>query len=120
MEKSAHDASYDGVIRTVDEFIKTGLSDEVEVFIREAERPKKIYTTQGREYRDAIAAIEYGREVGRRKAVLDFQTKFETVRNVLKEKEPQLIERLDDWTKLYHDEAEYLSMLNKEGSEYDD
>ncbi|MGN1326845.1 MAG: hypothetical protein ACI4VQ_02010, partial [Clostridia bacterium] len=119
VEKPAHDGSYEGVTRTVSEFIKQGITDDVHVFVRETEKPKRIYTTEGRQHRDALAAIEYGRESGRKKAVTEFPTKYEIVKEVLKEKKPDLIERLEDWLSLYNDEVEHFSKLER-GSDYSD
>lgn len=111
VEKSAHDGSYEGVKRTVSAFIQEKMVDSIEVFVRDAEKPKSIYTTQGREYKDALAAIDYGREIGRKQAVKDFQAKYDTVKSILQGKEPNIVEKLSDWVDLYESEWIYFDDL---------
>lgn len=119
VEKSAHDGSYDGVMKTVEAFKNEGLTDNINVYVRSDESPKKIYSTKERQHRDALTAIEYGREIGRKKAVENFETKYETVKTILKDIKPELLERLEEWEKLYNDEKEYFNVLSK-GCEYND
>ena len=119
VEKSIHDAAYEGVIKTVDTFVKTGITDEIDVYVRETEKPKCIYTKQGQQHRDAISAIEYGREIGRKKAIHDFLTKYDMVKNIIKEKQPELIDKLEVWVKIYNEETQYFLEINK-GSDYGD
>lgn len=119
VEKSAHDGSYEGVKRTVGAFIEEKIVDGIEVFVRDAEKPKSIYTTEGREYKDALAAIDYGREIGRKKAVKDFQRKYDTVISILQGKEPNIEEKLADWVELYESEWIYFDDLIQ-GISYDD
>lgn len=120
VEKEAHDGSYDGVIRTVKAFLDEDLSKDVTVFVRgEEEGPKKIYSTQERQFKDAVTAIEYGREIGRKKAVLDFPTKNRTVKGILEDKKPELLPRLTDWENLYNEEVQYFG-LNREEPKVDD
>lgn len=119
VEKSAHDGSYEGVIRTVGEFVKQQLTHDVHVFVRETETPKRIYTTQGRQHRNALEAIEYGREAGRKKAITEFPTKYEIVKNILAGQKPEFVEKLEDWQNLYNDEVEHFSKIER-GSDYSD
>lgn len=120
VEKEAHDGSYEGVIRTVKAFIDEQLTDDISVFTRGGEEgPKKIYSTKQRQFQDASTAIEYGREVGRKKAVLDFQIKYRTVRGILEDKKPELLPRLTDWENLYKEESKYFG-LNREEPKVDD
>lgn len=119
VEKSAHDGSYDGVMKTVEAFKNEELADNINVYVRSNENPKKIYSSKERQHRDALVAIEYGRETGRRRAIEDFETKYETVKTILKDRKPELLERLDEWVKLYNDEKEYFNLLSK-GCEYND
>ena len=115
VEKEAHDGSYEGVTKTVKAFIEQGLSKDISVFIRGGEDgPKKIYSTKERQFQDAITAIEYGREVGRKKAVEDFPTKYRMVEGILKDKKPELLPRLNDWMLLYKEEAKYFGLEGKE------
>lgn len=119
VEKSAHDGSYEGVLKTVEAFKKENLADSINVYVRSEESPKKIYSTTERQHQDAITAIKYGRDSGRRKAVEDFDIKYKTVETILSAREPELLGRLEDWVKLYEEEKSYLISLSK-GSEYND
>ena len=119
VEKSAHDGSYEGVTRTVEEFIKQKMVDSISVFVRSNELPKKIYSTQERQHSDAVMAIKYGRELGRKKAVEDFSTKYNTVKVILQSKKPELVDRLESWNNLYNEELEYFNTING-GKEYND
>jgi len=111
VEKAAHDESYEGVIRTVSAFRERGLADNISVFIRSSESPKKIYSTDEKQFRDAILAIQYGREIGRRNAVENFRDKYNFVKQILEQRQPELIERLDSWEDLYRQEAENFNLL---------
>lgn len=119
VEKSAHDGSYEGVTRTVGAFIEQGMTNDVHVFVRGTDTPKEIYTTEGRQYRDALDAIQQGREMGRAKAISDFLTKYTVVKVLLQKHEPEAIQKLGDWVKLYEEEVEHHTQLNR-GSEVDD
>ena len=115
VEKEAHDGSYDGVIRTVRAFKEEGLSKDIKVYTRGGEDgPKKIYSTQERQCEDAVTAIEYGREVGRKKAIFDFPIKFRTVKGILEYKKTELLPRLEDWQKLHDEEAKYFGLSREE------
>lgn len=113
VEKEAHDGSYEGVVRTVQAFIDQGLTQDVRVYVRGEDTPQKIYSTQERQFSSAINAITYGRESRRKKAVEDFPTKFKTVKGILEDKEPERLEKLEDWSKLYTEELEYFNRLEK-------
>ncbi len=112
VEKNAHDGSYDGVIRTTQEFINKNLTSDVSVYVRGAGEPKKIYSTQERQYPDAITAIKEGRELGRQKAVTDFTAKYNVVKSTFSSKKPELIESLTDWKNLYEDEKQFFENKN--------
>lgn len=118
VEKEAHDGSYEGVARTVKAFIDQGLSHDIRVYIRGEDTPRKIYSSQERQFENAISAITYGREIGRKKAIEDFQTKFKTVKGILEDKDPKRLEKLEDWNELYTEELEYFNKLEeKRGTE---
>lgn len=106
VEKTAHDASYEGTIRTTQEFIRRGIAREIDVYVRGEEMPKKIYSTQERQFPDAITAIIHGRDMGRTKAVRDFDSKYLMVRDVLEQKQPELVGKLSDWVELYEKEKQ--------------
>lgn len=121
VEKNAHDESYDGVIRTIKAFIEEGLTDDIEVFVRGENEPKSIYTKEGREFEDALKAIEYGREKYRKKAIINFKKKYEIAKKILEENQPEKVSALEDWLKLYNEELEYQkrkeidsNIINKE------
>lgn len=112
VEKSAHDGSYEGVINTTKAFLEQGLADEISVFVRGDDTPKLIYTTEGRQFPDAITAITYGREIGRRKAIEGYKRKRKIVEDAFREYQPQLLDRLQDWQNMYEQEAEYFQSFN--------
>ena len=41
------------------------------------------------------------------------------VKNIIKEKQPELIDKLEVWVKLYNEETQYFLEINK-GSDYGD
>lgn len=117
VEKSAHDGSYEGVPKTVKAFIEAGMVDDIHVFVRDKERPRRIYTTEGKQFEDPLTAIEYGRVSGRRQAIIDFGMKYQTTRHILSEKEPDKVDKLEDWLLLYEQELRDLQKLNFQGNE---
>ena len=117
VEKTFHDSSYEGVIKTVQEFENKGIVDDISVFVRgdsSEKNPKKIYSKEGRQYRDSITAIEAGRESGRRQAVQDYPTKFQMVKDVFEKKQPELLGNLKEWEELYSQEVEHFNFLNRD------
>ena len=63
------------------------------------------------QFRSPEAAIIYGRENGRRKAVQDFPSKYSIVEQILREKRPEALPALEDWKRLYEAELEYFKSL---------
>ena len=111
VEKGLHDASYEGVKNTVRTFEEQNISDDIRVFVRgdnEVSNPQKIYSKEGNEYKDAVTAVEVGREQGRRKAVEDFPTKFNMVKVIFEQKCPEFLDQLDIWKELYEKEQKYF------------
>ncbi len=111
IEKSLHDESYQGVVNTVRAFEQQEIADDIRVFVRgdsEASNPQKIYSKDGNEYKDAVTAVEVGREKCRRKAVEDFTTKFNMVKGIFEQKCPELLEQLNIWKELYEKEQNYF------------
>lgn len=124
VEKFAHDSSYNGVIKTIEEFYNQNLIDEMDVFVRDLEKPKKIYEEKNvKNSKLAIGAINYGRENGRRNAVKQFNTKYNIVKQILEKEDPERVVYLRDWYDLYESEVEYFNSINdisKGGKELDD
>lgn len=112
VEKDAHDGSYEGVIRTVRSFMDHQLCQDIKVYIRGDDTPQRIYPSQERQFESAISAIMYGREIGRKKAIEDFPTKFKMVSGILEAKDPRRLEKIEDWRALYTEELEYFSRLD--------
>ena len=108
VEKSYHDASYDGVIKTVTAFEEEGLTNDFSVYVRSKNEPQIIYPKANQYFKDAISAINFGREMGRKKAVQDYPQKFSIVEQVLRDKQPEMLDKLGEWKKLYEDELEYV------------
>lgn len=112
VEKTFHDASYDGVIKTVSAFINEGLAEEFRIYIRDGKEPSKIFPESTQYHlKDPIQAIEFGRELGRRKAVQDYPQKRNVVEQILKVKEPETLKKLAEWHELYQTELEYFKEL---------
>ena len=110
VEKAAHDGSYEGVVKTTQEFINEKLASEISVYVRSSDEPRKIYSTAERQFPDAIAAIYAGREQGRCKAIEDFVEKYDMVENAFKRKQPELLEKLTDWKSLYINEKNAIGL----------
>lgn len=108
--KEVHDESYEKFIVTLNELQKRSLFDRAEVYRRgreeQAGRPVKIYSSENNEFIDPIEAVEYGRNKYRIEAILDYQTKYDTVKKIFEEKSPKMLEKLSDWKELYREERE--------------
>lgn len=114
VEKIAHDESFSGVLRTVQTFENEGLCKDTKVFIRGKDEPKEIYSTQGRQFHSTNEAIQYGREIGRAKAVQDFWGKYKNVYEIFSKLKPELIDNLRDWEELFRQEYKgYMREKNK-------
>lgn len=111
VEKAFHDASYDGVIRTVEAFMAEGLADVFKVYVRDGEEPSLIYPSKAQNFKDPVSAITFGREHERRKAVQEYPKKRAIVEQILRVKQPETLERLSEWQKLYEDELKYIQEL---------
>lgn len=109
VEKIAHDESYTGVLRTVAEFEKQGICSDTKVFVRGSNQPHEIYSTEGRQFHTTIEAIQYGRKIGKTKAVEDFWEKYKKVYKTLNKYHPELLNSLKDWEDLFKKEyKEYI------------
>lgn len=104
VEKVAHDESYTGVLKTVNEFQTQDLCSNVKVFTRGNTEPKEIYSTEGRQFHTAIEAIQYGREIGKNKAVEDFWEKYKKVYEIFRKYKPELLDTLKEWEILFKKE----------------
>ena len=111
VEKVFHDASYEGVIRTVEAFINEGLTDVINVYVRDGKEPSLIYPSKTQFFNNPVSAITFGRERGRRKAIQDYPQKRAIVEQILKAKQPEILDKLEEWEKLYREELEYLKNL---------
>ena len=121
VEKFAHDESYTGVIRTVEEFQRQGLTDNISVYIRsDGQYPIEIYSTEGRQFETPTIAILHGRESKRREAVDNYPTNYRIVRNILEEKQPELLPRLEEWERLYESERQYIEELGDDSKSKDE
>ena len=110
VEKSAHDESYIGVLKTVKTFQNENLADEMRVFVRNDEKPEEIYTTVGHKLNGTILAIEMGRKYDRKIAVNDFPIRYKIVKAILESEQPEMVKKLDEWKKLYSSELEYFGL----------
>lgn len=113
VEKYAHDESYVGVIRTVEEFQRKGLVDDLSVYVRSNEAyPMEIYSTEGRQFESPTEAILSGRESKRKEAVDNFNSNYRIVRDILEEKQPQLLPMLEEWKAMYEAEREHFESIS--------
>lgn len=111
VEKSFHDASYEGVLRTAEAFISENLTNDFRIYTRNGEEPYKIFPSETQYFNNPISAIEYGREHERRKAVQDYPQKRAIVEQILRAKQPEMLPKLDEWQNLYNQELEYFREL---------
>lgn len=101
VEKIAHDESYTGVLKTVERFEKEKICSDTKVFVRGMPEPKEIYSSSGRQFSSTNEAIQYGRTIGRTKAVDDFWDKYKEVYKTFRKLKPELMDTLDDWEELF-------------------
>ena len=110
--KEVHDESYKNFVITLKELRSRQLYDRADVYRRgrmdQAGKPVKIYSTEEKQFRDPIEAVEYGRRQYRLEAILDYPTKYETVKRIFEECSPKSLERLGDWRELYVTERENM------------
>lgn len=118
VSKNVHDESYDKFIITLNELSKRGLFDKAKVYRRgkkfENSRPFQIYSTEGKEFPNAIEAVKYGREAYRKEAVEGYETMHEVVYEIFSQKAPELLPKLKEWEELYKVEKEYINKIGQE------
>lgn len=119
ISREVHDESYEKFIVTLRELEKQKLFEEAKVYKRGKEdngRPIQIYSTENKEYSSIIEAILYGREEYRREAVQDYQIKHNFVCDILSEKAPNLLAKLNEWEELYENEKRELNEQEEDRS----
>ena len=112
ISKEIHDESYEKFIITLRELEKQNLFKEAKVYKRGKKdngKPIQIYSTEGREYTGPIEAILYGREEYREEAVKDYEIKHNFVCDILSERAPNLLAKLNEWEELYENEKRELN-----------
>ncbi len=112
ISKEIHDESYEKFIITLRELEKQNLFKEAKVYKRGKKdngKPIQIYSTEGREYTGPIEAILYGREEYRKEAVKDYEIKHNFVCDILSERAPNLLAKLNEWEELYENEKRELN-----------
>lgn len=121
--KEVHDEAYENLITTLKEYEKKGIYNKAEVYRRgkndENGQPVRIYSTAGREFHNPIEAVEFGRQNYKINAVMDFPTKFSTVKHILEEGAPEMVDSLQDWENLYYKEKDLFerNKLEKQSEE---
>ena len=107
IEKSIHDESYNGVITTTRELLNQDLLTNIKVFKRGKglEEPIEIYSSEKKQFEDPIQAIEHGRKTDKRGALKRFPEKYETICQILRNNNPELLEKLTDLKELYEKET---------------
>lgn len=111
VEKVAHDESYEGVLKTVEEFEKQKICSTTKVFTRGPVMPKEIYSNTNRQFPTTVEAIQYGRTSGRRQATSDFWNKYKKVYVILRNTKPELLKNLVDWEEMF--KREYTDILTQ-------
>ena len=110
VNQDAHDAAYDGVPRTVREFINRGITNNIDVFVRNIDTPRLFYSSKENIQNPiaAISVIEHARNQGRRDAVNNFGLKYKVIRSIFEEKCPDMLDKLSDLEALYESEKREL------------
>lgn len=111
VEKVAHDESYKGVLKTVEEFEKQKICSKTKVFTRGPIMPKEIYSNTVKQFPATVEAIQYGREYGKKQAIKDFWAKYKKVYTVLRNTKPELLKNLVDWEEMF--KREYTDILTQ-------
>lgn len=109
--QSVHDESYDKFLITLQEFVKQSLFDKAIVYRRgndEKGTPIKIYSTDERQFKDPVEAVQYGRQRFRKDAVQDYDVKHGIVCDIFSQYAPQLLPELESWESLYESEKSSL------------
>ena len=110
VNKNAHDAAYEGVTRTVNEFINRGITNDIDVFVRDIDTPKLFYSSKDGG-QNPIQAIEVARKQGRESAINNFKLRYKIIKLIFEEKCPEMLEKLVDLEELY--EAEQRELLDE-------
>lgn len=107
IEKSIHDDSYNGVINTTKELLSHNLLTKVKVFKRGKglDEPIEIYSSEIKQFENAIQAVEYGRRIDKKDAIKRFPEKYETICQILRSNRPEMLEKMVDLKELYETEA---------------
>ena len=108
VEKSAHDAAYEGVTRTVNEFINQGITNNVDVYVRNVDTPRLFYSSLEKKQASPVEAIETARNQGRKAAIQNFILRYKIIKMIFEEKCPDMIEKLSDLEELYNFEKKDL------------
>ena len=110
VNKNAHDAAYDGVTRTVSEFINRGITNNIDVFVRNMDAPRLFYssTENGQVPMEVVKAIEVARNQGRKNAINDYELRHSIIKLVFENKCPDMLDKLSDLEELYKSEKQEL------------
>lgn len=113
VEKKAHDESYIGVLKTVEEFEKEKICSDTKVYIRGNPEPKEIYSNKVRQFPTTKEAIKYGRKIGEKEAIKNFYNKYSKVYEILRKTKPDVIEKLRDWENLFKNQYKENGINNE-------
>ena len=108
VNKNAHDAAYEGVTRTVSEFIERGITNDIDVFVRNIDTPKLFYSSKNGG-QNPIQAIEIARKQGRKSAIDNFKLRYKIIKLIFEEKCPDMLDKLSDLEELYEAEKQELA-----------
>lgn len=108
VNKASHDEAYEGVTKTVSEFINRRITNNIDVFVRNIDSPKLFYSSKENS-QTPVEAIEAGRNQDRKKAVDNFKLRYSIIKLIFEEKCPDMLDKLSDLEELYKSEKQKLA-----------
>ena len=105
--KESHDAAYEGVLRTVNAFINRGITNNIDVFVRNIDAPRLFYSSSNKSI-TPVEVIKIARNLGRKNAVNDYNLKHSIIKLIFQDKCPEMLEKLSDLEELYNSEKRNL------------
>ena len=112
---------YEGVTRTVREFINREITNNIDVFVRSIDAPKLFYSSKENNQTPiaSITAIETARNQGRKDAINNYGLRYKIIKSIFEEKCPDMLEKLSDLEELYEAEKQELTDEYDNDKSYD-
>ncbi len=99
--KSVHDASYDNFLITLEEFERQGLYDHATVYRRGEDRPEPFYSSEGKEFKNPIEAVQFGRDTFYKNFIERFSKEYDVIYTIFSENAPTLMPYVENLKELY-------------------